>query len=45
MCATGYHRNITLKEAEQRFLERNLSLIAERYNMICTGTSAASQVI
>ena len=24
---------LTLKEAEQRFLERNLSLIAERYNI------------
>ena len=30
---------LTLKEAEQRFLERNLSLIAERYNI------AASQII
>ena len=32
--ATGYHmEHLTLKEAEQRFLERNLSLIAERYNI------------
>ena len=32
MCAQQVAGTLTLKEAEQRFLERNLSLIAERYN-------------
>ena len=30
MCAQQVAGTLTLKEAEQRFLERNLSLIAER---------------
>ena len=33
MCAQQVAGTLTLKEAEQRFLERNLSLIAERYNI------------
>lgn len=33
MCAQEVAGTLTLKEAEQRFLERNLSLIAERYNI------------
>ena len=33
MCAQKVAGTLTLKEAEQRFLERNLSLIAERYNI------------
>ena len=33
MCAQQVAGPLTLKEAEQRFLERNLSLIAERYNI------------
>ena len=33
MCALQVAGTLTLKEAEQRFLERNLSLIAERYNI------------
>ena len=33
MCAQQVGGTLTLKEAEQRFLERNLSLIAERYNI------------
>ena len=33
MCAQQVAGTFTLKEAEQRFLERNLSLIAERYNI------------
>lgn len=33
MCAQQVASTLTLKEAEQRFLERNLSLIAERYNI------------
>lgn len=33
MCAQQVAGALTLKEAEQRFLERNLSLIAERYNI------------
>ena len=33
MCAQQGAGTLTLKEAEQRFLERNLSLIAERYNI------------
>lgn len=33
MCAQQVAGSLTLKEAEQRFLERNLSLIAERYNI------------
>lgn len=33
MCAQQVAGTLTLKEAEQRFLERNLSLIAERYNV------------
>ena len=33
MCARQVAGTLTLKEAEQRFLERNLSLIAERYNI------------
>ena len=33
MCAQRVAGTLTLKEAEQRFLERNLSLIAERYNI------------
>lgn len=33
MCAQQVADTLTLKEAEQRFLERNLSLIAERYNI------------
>lgn len=33
MCAQQVVGTLTLKEAEQRFLERNLSLIAERYNI------------
>ena len=33
MCAQQVAGTWTLKEAEQRFLERNLSLIAERYNI------------
>ena len=33
MCAQQVSGTLTLKEAEQRFLERNLSLIAERYNI------------
>lgn len=33
MCAQQVAGTLTLKEAEQRFLERNLSLIAEQYNI------------
>ena len=33
MCAQQVAGTLTLKEAERRFLERNLSLIAERYNI------------
>ena len=33
MCAQQVAGTLTLKEAEQRFLERNLSLLAERYNI------------
>lgn len=33
MCGQQVAGTLTLKEAEQRFLERNLSLIAERYNI------------
>lgn len=33
MCAQQVAGTLTLKEAEQRLLERNLSLIAERYNI------------
>jgi len=33
ICAQQVAGTLTLKEAEQRFLERNLSLIAERYNI------------
>ena len=33
MCAQQVAGTLALKEAEQRFLERNLSLIAERYNI------------
>lgn len=33
MCAQQVAGTLTLKEAKQRFLERNLSLIAERYNI------------
>ena len=33
MCELQVAGTLTLKEAEQRFLERNLSLIAERYNI------------
>lgn len=33
MCAQQVAGTLTLKEAEQRFLGRNLSLIAERYNI------------
>lgn len=33
MCAQQVAGTLTLKEAELRFLERNLSLIAERYNI------------
>ena len=33
MCAQQVAGTLTLKEAEQRFLERNLSLIAERYKI------------
>ena len=33
MCAQQVAGTLTQKEAEQRFLERNLSLIAERYNI------------
>jgi len=33
MCVQQVAGTLTLKEAEQRFLERNLSLIAERYNI------------
>ncbi len=33
MCAQQVAGTLTLKEAEQRFLERNLLLIAERYNI------------
>lgn len=33
VCAQQVAGTLTLKEAEQRFLERNLSLIAERYNI------------
>lgn len=33
MCAQQVTGTLTLKGAEQRFLERNLSLIAERYNI------------
>ena len=33
MCAQQVAGTLTLKEAEQRFLEHNLSLIAERYNI------------
>lgn len=33
MCAQQVAGTLTLKEAEQRFLERNLSLIAEWYNI------------
>ena len=33
MCAQQVAGTLTLKEAEQCFLERNLSLIAERYNI------------
>ena len=33
MCAQQVAGTLTLKEAEQRFLECNLSLIAERYNI------------
>ena len=33
MCAQQVAGTLTLKEAEQRFLERDLSLIAERYNI------------
>ena len=33
MCAQQVAGTLTLKDAEQRFLERNLSLIAERYNI------------
>ena len=33
MCAQQVAGTLTLKEAEQRFLERNLSLIVERYNI------------
>lgn len=33
MCAQQVAGTLTLEEAEQRFLERNLSLIAERYNI------------
>ena len=33
MCAQQVAGTLTLKEAEQRFLERNLTLIAERYNI------------
>lgn len=33
MCAQQVAGTLTLKEARQRFLERNLSLIAERYNI------------
>ncbi|MFS2569448.1 TolC family protein [Bacteroides thetaiotaomicron] len=33
MCAQQVAGTLTLKKAEQRFLERNLSLIAERYNI------------
>ena len=33
MCAQQVAGTLTLKEAEQRFLELNLSLIAERYNI------------
>ena len=33
MCAQQVAGTLTLKEEEQRFLERNLSLIAERYNI------------
>ena len=33
MCAQQVAGTLTLKEAEQRFLERNLSLIAELYNI------------
>ena len=33
MCAQQVAGTLTLKEAEQRFLERNLSLIAERYTI------------
>ena len=36
MCAQQVAGTLTLKEAEQRFLERNLSLIAERYNIDMT---------
>lgn len=32
-CARQIQDTLTLKDAEQRFLERNLSLIAERYNI------------
>lgn len=33
VCTQQVAGTLTLKEAEQRFLERNLSLIAERYNI------------
>lgn len=33
LCAQQISGTLTLKDAEQRFLERNLSLIAERYNI------------
>ena len=33
MCAQQVAGTLTVNEAEQRFLERNLSLIAERYNI------------
>lgn len=33
VCARQIPGTLTLKDAEQRFLERNLSLIAERYNI------------
>ena len=33
LCAQQIPGTLTLKDAEQRFLERNLSLIAERYNI------------
>ena len=33
MCAQQVAGTLTLKEAEQRFLERNLSLISEQYNI------------
>jgi len=44
MCAQQVAGTLTLKEAEQRFLERNLSLIAVQYRH-GTGAGITSQIV